>query len=604
MKIVLRFLAFAFTTFAVATASPDSQTEFRINGKYISIESSTPQDTEATVNESKSENLPAARVVVSYEITNESGISEVVELASGRFVDNKIQLSGYVDKATFVQISVESGRDEKLSETALAVPGGHDIAFALVEQMDPYLSDFIVLLGESRKAMDASKRFTVRGYIDSFEGDLSLARVDVRSWLFDDGIRLMHIFGFVMLEDGRFLIEGETDEPLGVTVNLDTGTNYWSTPAVIEPGANLEISWNPETSQLLAKADRGRHINLVEGWQQSEEYFNKGIEIVAARNKERQRTEGRQVGDEMKQTSTESVTSTESALQKPSANQSTDLVEVRDEASPNLQANLPKQVAGCEHVSMDGVQKPIMDLLRERSVASESSRLRQERDLIRKSTLQDIAKNLKDPLDSLLAMELGAFLVGDEERDEAFPIYERLAVELDEDLVSRRVVPLRDSLAANIAIESNEESLIQGQKVPDFRLADLEGNDINLYEVLNEKEIVLIDFWASWCGPCIATFPRLKKIYDDYQAKGFEIISVSLDSELVDWSESAKEQDLPWVNLGEIKGMKGPIAVDFGVQFIPKNYLVDTKGCILRKDLHSQALEEFLAANTDTGSNP
>ena len=169
---------------------------------------------------------------------------------------------------------------------------------------------------------------------------------------------------------------------------------------------------------------------------------------------------------------------------------------------------------------------------------------------------------------------------------------------LDSELVARRVTPQRDLLAQNIAIESNEKSLIQGQKVPDFTLSNMEGQDIAFYpDVLQENKIVLIDFWASWCSPCIAMFPHLKSIYSEYKENGFEIVSVSLDSESIDWTESSEQQQLPWVNLGELKGMKGPTAVDYGVQFIPKSYLVDMDGCILKKDLHPEMLKDLMVKN-------
>ncbi len=200
-------------------------------------------------------------------------------------------------------------------------------------------------------------------------------------------------------------------------------------------------------------------------------------------------------------------------------------------------------------------------------------------------------------------MELGAYGVNDTNRDEAFLIFDKLGKELDSDLVVRRVEPRREHFARNIAIEANEESLVQGQKVPDFKLTNMEGTDMSLYsDILKENELVLIDFWASWCTPCIMMFPHLKSIYADYNEKGFEIVSVSLDSVVLDWRESSEEQKFPWINLVEIRGMKGPTAVNFGVQFVPKSFLVDNYGCILKKDLHPELLKESLSTNLQTDS--
>lgn len=68
-------------------------------------------------------------------------------------------------------------------------------------------------------------------------------------------------------------------------------------------------------------------------------------------------------------------------------------------------------------------------------------------------------------------------------------------------------------------------------------------------DVLAENEVVLVDFWASWCVPCIASIPKLKELYADYQDKGFEIVFVSIDDEYDDWKNESDKQELAWINL-------------------------------------------------------
>ena len=141
----------------------------------------------------------------------------------------------------------------------------------------------------------------------------------------------------------------------------------------------------------------------------------------------------------------------------------------------------------------------------------------------------------------------------------------------------------------------NDKQLIPGQKVPDFNLADLEGNEVSLSDALTDNDTVLVDFWKISCGPCIASFPKLKELRDKYKQQGFEIVTISMDPIREDWINGSEEHELPWVNLGELESWDGEVATRYGVRFIPKSYLIDKEGCILQKDLTTELLEEVLA---------
>jgi len=140
----------------------------------------------------------------------------------------------------------------------------------------------------------------------------------------------------------------------------------------------------------------------------------------------------------------------------------------------------------------------------------------------------------------------------------------------------------------------NDKQLVPGQRVSDFSLTNLDGEEVSLSDVLLQHDIVLIDFWASWCGPCIASFPKLKELRDTYGPEGFEVVAVSIDREREDWEDSSTEHEIPWLNLGELESWHGEVAIKYGVHFVPKSYLVDSNGCILQKDLPTTSLEEVL----------
>ena len=236
--------------------------------------------------------------------------------------------------------------------------------------------------------------------------------------------------------------------------------------------------------------------------------------------------------------------------------------------------------------------------LNEIGTADDSEHLILERKMseIRSGKLQEIARNSEDPIDSLLAMELGAFALNSENRSDAFPIYDRLSEVLSDELVTQRVTPARESLVQFIESEENEQNLVAGQLAPSFTLSNLDGDSVALQDVLSENELVLVEFWASWCAPCIADFPNLKEIYTAHSEDGFEIVSVSIDNGFENWEQKSKELELPWIDVGEMEGWDGATAIAFGVQFVPKSYLLDSEGYIYAKDLEPEELREYLAS--------
>ena len=211
-------------------------------------------------------------------------------------------------------------------------------------------------------------------------------------------------------------------------------------------------------------------------------------------------------------------------------------------------------------------------------------------------TLESIALNSEDPWIGLLAIELGAFEFFFGDLDRAVSVHDDLILKLDEDVAQSRLTPRRDILASYIQINEMDKKLVPGQKAPLFTLPNLQGEQIELLDVLQERDFVYVDFWASWCGPCIATFPALKDLYASFHDLGFEIVVVSIDDTFDEWKEASQEHDLPWLNLADIGGFDQETPLAYGVRAIPKAYLIDDKGCIVQKDVSTEMLEEFLAS--------
>lgn len=143
---------------------------------------------------------------------------------------------------------------------------------------------------------------------------------------------------------------------------------------------------------------------------------------------------------------------------------------------------------------------------------------------------------------------------------------------------------------------TGDRKLRPKDKVPEFTLPRVDGEDVSLYDVLGENDFVLIDFWATACGPCIAQFPKLKEIYSTYSDHGLEIVSVCTDLTDEQWEESSEEHKLPWIDVGEINDeyLGGATSKAFRLRGLPRSYLVDTNGCILHTHIFPIKLETFL----------
>ena len=141
------------------------------------------------------------------------------------------------------------------------------------------------------------------------------------------------------------------------------------------------------------------------------------------------------------------------------------------------------------------------------------------------------------------------------------------------------------------AIESRTVSI--GKVIPDFQQEDPNGNMVSIQSL--RGKYVLIDFWASWCGPCRQENPNVVKAFNRFKNKGFTVLGISLDKSKEPWLEAVRKDKLTWLQLSDLKGWSNAVAQQFGINSIPQNFLIDPNGIVIDKNLRGAALEDRLA---------
>ncbi|MDR1584759.1 MAG: AhpC/TSA family protein [Prevotellaceae bacterium] len=144
-----------------------------------------------------------------------------------------------------------------------------------------------------------------------------------------------------------------------------------------------------------------------------------------------------------------------------------------------------------------------------------------------------------------------------------------------------------------------EKKTAEGNPFTDFEQTSPDGQKISLSSLVGKSDYVLVDFWASWCGPCIRSFPELKEFYNKHKGSQLEILGVSLDNDEEAWKNAIAQYELTWQHISDLKGWDNEAAKAYAVSGIPNTVLIDKNGNIAGRNLSIGEIKALLSSEKE-----
>ncbi|MDP1580201.1 MAG: TlpA disulfide reductase family protein [Candidatus Didemnitutus sp.] len=207
--------------------------------------------------------------------------------------------------------------------------------------------------------------------------------------------------------------------------------------------------------------------------------------------------------------------------------------------------------------------------------------------------LSKYAEQKTEAVARIALMKAMLFLQVFEDFEEGARQLQTLVANFGQTEIAAEVTGLLGEMEPMLAARKIGETLKVGGEFPTFAEVDLKGQPLDL--AAYRGKVVLIDFWATWCGPCVAELPHVLAAYKKFHAKGFEIIGVSLDKDRARLDAFLEQHQMTWVQFFDGQGWENKLSRQYGISAIPATFLLDANGRIVARDLTGSELEDELA---------
>jgi thiol-disulfide isomerase/thioredoxin len=203
-------------------------------------------------------------------------------------------------------------------------------------------------------------------------------------------------------------------------------------------------------------------------------------------------------------------------------------------------------------------------------------------------------KNEKtDDVAQILFMKAMLYMEVFDNTDKGVALVQQLKNDYPDTQTGKNADKILEQIKQQAEAKKLQDSLVAGVRFPDFDEKDVAGQPLSIASY--KGKVVMLDFWATWCGPCVGELPNVLKTYEKHHADGFDIIGISLDKDKEKLTSFTKEKKMPWRQFFDGLVWQNKLAVRYGVTSIPATYLLDGEGKIIAKDLRGDALEAAVA---------